>query len=120
MIDVYDSEIQKIGYVTAVLRERADGKRLNYLDFEREIKDRFAEIGFTVSVTWNRYAVGGQVQEDSAMPTIDITGRIDPSEVFDKDRMVWEVTQNILELPGQEKGEVIRTDQGEAFKRYRE
>lgn len=117
MIDIYDSEIDKILGVQAKLQERARDRPRNYNDFEREIKERFEDIGFTVAVNWRNYALHGIVQAGSAMPEVEITGRCDPKFVFDPDQQVHEVTSNVLGLPGEEG--VIRTDDGEAFKRLR-
>lgn len=108
ILDVHDSEVLRIGRVMAVLRDRAKSKSLNYNDFEREIKTRFAEIGFAVNVNWYEYSIGG-VKQDGAMPEITIMDRTPGSAEFDPDRQVHEVVNNILELPGQEKGEWIKT-----------
>lgn len=114
--DILDSELETILTVMGTLQDRARLKAHNYEAFEREIKSRFADIGFLVDVNWHHYAVGGVVQQGSAMPEVTITERMSD---FDPDRQVWEVTQNILELPGQAKGEVIRTDQGGSFREFK-
>lgn len=106
VLDVYDHEVEKIIEVRQYLTEKARYGRHNFIDFEREIRERYAAAGFTVEVSWYEFEVGGQKQ-DGAMPEVTITGRTAP-HVFDKDRQVHEVTRNILELPG-ETG-VIRTD----------
>jgi hypothetical protein len=116
VLEVLDSEVDEITKILSVLQDRARLKAHNYEAFEREIRSRFEDIGFAVDVNWHSYAVGGVVQAGSAMPEVTVTGRLSS---FDPDRQVWEVTQNILELPGQDKGEVIRTDQGDAFKKFR-
>ena len=115
-LEVLDSEVDEITKVLAVLQDRAKLRAHNYDSFEREIKSRFEDIGFTVHVNWHSYAIGGVVQVGSAMPEITVTGRL---TTFDPDRQVWEVTQNILDLPGQEKGEVIKTDQGDVFRQFK-
>lgn len=115
-LEVLDSEVDEITKVLAVLQDRAKLRAHNYDAFEREIRSRFEDIGFTVDVNWHSYAIGGVVQVGSAMPEITVTGRL---STFDPDRQVWEVTQNILDLPGQEKGEIIKTDRGDAFKNFR-
>jgi len=110
VLDVLDSEVDAIGKVLAALKDRAAAKSQNYESFEREIRDRFAQIGFTVDVSWYRYGIEGRpgAVEGSAMPEITITGRTDPGHVFDHDRMVHEVTNNLLGIPGQEG--IIRTN----------
>lgn len=100
MIDVYDHEVDELIRVQHVLEQRAHDRMRNYGDFEREIKERFAEIGFVVDVNWFSYAVNGEVQAMSAMPEVSVVGRTDPSFVFDQDRQVHEVTSNLLGLSG--------------------
>lgn len=116
-LDVYDSEMVQILDVLETLRMRAKERRHNYLSFQREIEERFGEIGFLVSVNWHSYAMNKVVQVGSALPEVTITGRVDPSFRFDPDQMVHEVTSNILDLPGQEG--VIKTDQGGVFRETR-
>lgn len=101
VLDLYDTEVLKIESVHLALQARARSKKLNFNDFEREIKDRFAEIGFEVAVNWYRYSVDGVEQENAAMPEITITGRTAPI-AFDPDRRVHEAVHNVLELPGEE------------------
>ena len=116
VLDLLDSEVKQIFEVTALLRQRASAKQHNYSDYQREVEDRFAEIGFTVDVSWYSYGFEGSpgAMANSAMPEITITGRVVP-KAFDRDRQVHEVTSNILGIPGQEG--VIRTDP-ETLKRF--
>jgi hypothetical protein len=107
VLDLYDHEVEEILQLQARLNDKARYGRHNYTDFEREIRERFAGIGFTVEVSWYGFSVGGRPQE-GAMPEVTVTGRADDKHVFDKDRQVHEVTRNILDLPG-ETG-VIKTD----------
>jgi hypothetical protein len=107
VLDLYDHEVKDILRVQQDLRDRAAAKDHNYESFEREVRYRFAEIGFEVDVNWYRYGIeqpGGTVQEveGAAMPEITITGRIDKGHQFDHDRQVHEAVSNILQLPGQE------------------
>jgi hypothetical protein len=118
VIDIYDTEIDKILGVQAKLQQRASEGSRNYNDFEREIKERFEDIGFTVQVVWHSYAIGRVVQQGSAMPEVTITGRTDPKFQFDPDQQVHEVTANVLGIPGEEG--VIKTDLGDSFKHFRE
>lgn len=101
VLNVLDSEVLAIERVHLALNERARSKKLNYNDFEAEIKERFAEIGFAVAVNWYRFSVNGAEQEDAAMPEVTITGRTE-KKAWDPDRQVHEAVSNILELPGQE------------------
>ena len=107
MIDIYDSEIDKIIACQDALQQRAKEKMRNYGDFEREIKERFEDIGFIVQVVWHNYSINGVAQAMSAMPEVTITGRCDPKFAFDPDQMVHEVTSNLLDIPGE--GGVIDT-----------
>lgn len=116
VLDVYDSDVEQIFTVLARLQDRARYRRHNYLDFQREIEEAFAGIGFTVHVNWHRFEIGGR-EQDGAMPEVTVTGRTDQDFVFDKDRQVSEVTRNVLDLPGE--AGVIKTDP-ETLKRFRE
>ena len=117
-IELYDSDILNIEEVLLKLNEKV-GRQLNFEDFEREVKGRFAEIGLRTEVAWFRYAVEGKQVEGGAMPEITVTGRIEPEREFDHDRLRHEVTQNILELPGQTPGEKIKPD-SETVRRFLE
>lgn len=114
--DLYDTDVEKILQVQLRLNDRARYRRHNYNDFDREIREAFAEIGFTVEVNWHEFAVGGQKQE-GAMPEVTVTGRTE-GHVFDKDRQVHEVTHNVLGLPPEDAG-VIKTDP-DTLKNFRE
>lgn len=105
VLDVYDHEVDQLMRIQARLTEKARYGRHNYIDFEREIRERYAAAGFTVEVSWYGFSVDGQPQE-GAMPEVTVTGRTAP-HVFDKDRQVHEVTSDILGLG---EGGVIKTD----------
>jgi hypothetical protein len=100
VLDIYDSEVLAIEQVHLALNDRARARQHNYTAFEAEIRQRFADIGFTVDVNWYEFEVDG-VKQDGAMPEVTITGRTDRA-VFDPDRQVHEAVHNILGLPGQE------------------
>lgn len=106
--DIYDHEVEQIEAALEKLSEKS-GTMANYGAFEREARDRFAAIGFTVDINWYEYSVNG-VKGEGAMPDITITGRTDPNFTFDPDRQVHEIVQNYLDLPGEEKGRVIKSD----------
>lgn len=111
--DIADSEILEIEKVLTTLNQRARDKQRNFADFEREIRERFEDIGFVVTVSWYEFGREGQVGAvpGAAMPEVTISGRCE-RKPFDHDRQVHEVTHNILGLPGQEG--VIKTNTGAA------
>jgi hypothetical protein len=115
VLDLYDHDVEAILQLQMRLNDRARYRRHNYNDFDREIREAFAEIGFTVEVNWHEFAVGGQKQ-DGAMPEVTVTGRTE-RHIYDKDRQVHEVTNNILGIPGEDG--VIKTDP-DTFKNFRE
>ena len=102
-IDLYDSEILQIEKVLAKLKEKAQ-HQVNYQHFQDEIKERFAEIGFRVDVSWWETNVDGLRQ-----PEITIQARME-RHTFDRDRMTHEVTNDILDLG---EGGVIKTDKSQ-------
>jgi hypothetical protein len=106
VLDLYDHEVEEILRLQLKLNDKARYGRHNFIDFEREIRERFAGIGFAVEVSWYGFSVGGQPQ-DGAMPEVTVTGRTDGKHVFDPDRQVHEVTRDVLGLG--EEG-VIKTD----------
>lgn len=104
--DIQDSELLDIERVYKALGQK-NGQRRELDAFEREIKERFHEIGFAVDVAWFEFAIDGVKQEGCFMPEISIVGRVEKTE-FDHDQKVAEVTRNILELPGE--GGVIKSE----------
>lgn len=105
--DILDSEIAEIGELLNFFGQRA-GQRRNYDQFQREIEDRFHAIGFAVDVSWNEFALDGRKIEGSLTPMIEVVGRVDKT-VFDHDQKVHEITNNILDLKGEQAG-VIKSD----------
>jgi hypothetical protein len=99
-VDVLDSEVNKIHDVLQTIRKRSMSAR-NLDDFQREIKQRFEDIGFVVRVNWHDTNVEG-----TFIPEIVITARTE-RKVFDRDQMVHEVTNDILGLGD---GGIISTD----------
>lgn len=100
-VDILDSEVLAIEKVMERIHERAKSSDLGSAnDFAREIRERFAEVGFVVKVSWYYTSV-----QDVVMPEVTIVGRTD-SKPFDRDQMVHEVTNDILELG---EGGVIHT-----------
>lgn len=106
--EVHDSEIVQIeGVLERLNLIVRDHKRVSYDAFQREIIERFQDIGFIAKVAW---WTGGT--EDGAaipgllLPEITLTDRIEAHE-FDHDRKVHEVTHDLLGLG---EGGVIATD----------
>lgn len=100
LLNVYDSEIQQIQGVLATLNGRTY-KAYDLNSFEREIVERFQEIGFQVDVKWYETNL-----PDVYIPEIDVISRcapIKPGE-FDHDRMRHEVVNNVLGLPEEDAG----------------
>lgn len=102
VLDLFDSEVKQIIELLAELNDKAKHRKLNYGAFEREIREKFGKLGFTVDINWYRYSVGGIEQVGSAMPEITVTGRTDDKFQFDPDRQVHEAVSNVLEIPGEE------------------
>jgi hypothetical protein len=97
-IELYDSEIAKIDKTVEVLARR-QGTRTDLEGFRREIIDRFADM-VGLKVTVNVYETN---QRGMYWFEVQIVDRTDAHE-FDHDRQVHEVTSNLLEIPGEEKG----------------
>ena len=100
-VEVYDSEINEIHKIVEVLRNRSQGA-VDYARFTEEIRDRFAGIGFIVSVNWYDTNVEGVL-----IPEIVIKDRTERGHGFDHDKQVHEVTNDLLGLG---EGGVIKSD----------
>jgi hypothetical protein len=87
---LYDSEIEAALGVLATLRGRS-ASRCDLEAFNREIHQRFEEIGLVVQVKWFETNV-----EDTYASDIDIVGRTE-EHVFDHDKMVHQVVHDILQ-----------------------
>jgi hypothetical protein len=90
-IELLDSEILRIESVIKAINEK-QRKRVSLEGFRQEIIGRFEEIGLGVGVRAYSTNVDGVVAFD-----IDIERRIEP-KTFDTDRMVHEVTNDLLDL----------------------
>lgn len=97
LLNVLDSEIIEMEDVLkwAQLRQHT---RMPLEDFRRAVVEKFAEIGFLVTVKCFETSEPGTFAFD-----FEITGRTERKE-FDFDRMVHEVTHNLLEDPHAETG----------------
>lgn len=91
-IDILDSEVLEIEKILNTLKDRAQHHSGELGNFDNEIKTRFAEIGFAVDVKWWHTNVEGV-----KMPEVEIIGRT-LARHFDHDRMVHEVTNDMLGL----------------------
>jgi len=88
-IDLFDSDIVRIERVLAALNAKR-GKSIPLEAFRKEVVDRFFQIGLGVDVRVWETNVAGVFAFD-----IQINSR---SEAFDPDRMVHEVTNDLLDL----------------------
>lgn len=105
-IDLYDSDILKIEKVLEQLNAEDVGQKRDIEGFVQKATDLFAKIGLRVDVKiWTAADRRGQEVEGTFIPDITINGRVDKHE-FDYDRMVHEVTNDLLELG---EGGVIHT-----------
>jgi len=101
VIDLYDTEIIEAEKVLDTLSKRNWKQHMDLDAFDREIKDRFAQIGLVVEVKWWHTNV-----ENVKMPEVEIVGRTERHE-FDHDRLRHEVVNDVLELGT---GGVIKMD----------
>lgn len=99
-LDVHDSEILEIEALLKQLRTRATG-RVDLDSFQREAKEKFYNIGWEVDIRW--YDTD---QRDVYIPEVVLMGRSNKQFVFDRDRQVHEVVNDILETG---EGGVIKT-----------
>ena len=96
-VDILDSEVLEIERVLNIIKARSQGRR-NYDAFDREIKERFHDIGFVVSVKWYTAAGPDGIElADVKIPEVQIDARVDQKQ-FDRDQMSHEVTNDILNL----------------------
>lgn len=120
IINLYDSEILRAEKVWGLLREKASGRSVDRDALNREIKQRFEDIGLVVGVKWftgGTPGPGGVLVEVPGLmiPEIEIRARTQRTGEFDHEQMAHEVQNNILELPGQEKGKISMRE-GDAMK----
>lgn len=101
LINLYDSEIVKVEGVVAALNEK-QGKTVDLEGFRKEAIGRFEEIGLKVDVLVYESNVEGVYPFDIVIQ--DHCERVP----FDPDRMVHEVTNDLLGLG---EGGVIKTKQ---------
>jgi hypothetical protein len=99
LLNILDSEIDALQRGPfAWAREQQEKGNVDLESFRKEAVNRFAECGFRVNVLTYATDIQGVYAFD-----FELIGRTE-KKAFDFDRMVYEVTNNILELPGEEKG----------------
>jgi len=100
--DLNDADILKIEAVLDVLQAKYSKTSVLLDDFPRETKERFWNAGYEVRVDMYDTNIEGVY-----IPDITIQGRVEGE--FDPDQMVWEATNDILDLG---EGGVIKSDGG--------
>lgn len=111
---LYDHERIAINKVMQVLAENI-GSHRELGAFQREVRERFAEIGFVARCDFYEDEADTRPKgERTQIPQITITGRTEAMKVgeFDHDRMGHEVRSNILGVKNQEN--VQKTQVGQA------
>lgn len=100
--DLYDSERMAINKVMAALSEKM-GTAVEGGAFQREVRERFAEIGFVARCDlWKDEDDTRPWDERPWIPAITLVGRTEAQGEFDHERMGHEVRSNILGKKGQE------------------
>jgi hypothetical protein len=98
LLNIYDHEVQALQRVHKALKERT--YKSHDLDaFDREITERFNDVGFQVSVKWFE-----TTQRGVYIPEVEVVGRIERAGEFDHDQMRHEVVNNLLGLPEADAG----------------
>jgi len=98
LLNIYDHEVAALQRVHKALKDRTY-KSHDLNEFDKEIAERFAEIGFRVSVKWYDTTERGVF-----IPEVEVIGRIDPIGEFDHDQLRHEVVNNYLGLPESDAG----------------
>jgi hypothetical protein len=94
--DLYDSERIAISGVMAALGQRI-GTGMEGSAFQREVRERFAEIGFVARCDLKKDMLDPRPWDDKPwVPDISIIGRTEKQGEFDHERMGHEVRSNIL------------------------
>lgn len=94
--DLYDHETLAINRLMATITENI-GKQREGSALQREVRERFAEIGFVVRCDlWKDDDDPRSWDERPWWPIITLLGRTEEQGEFDHDRMGHEVRSNIL------------------------
>lgn len=100
--DLLDSERIAINKVMGALGERMYSN-MEGSAFQREVRERFAEIGFVVRCDLMKDDADPRDWDDKPwIPQITLVGRTDAPGEFDHERMGHEVRSNIIGKKGQE------------------
>lgn len=118
IVNLYDSEFLAAEKLWEFLKGKFEAKHVDRDAMHQEILDRFRDIGLVVRINWFQ---GGVFNDKGVLeavpnlyvPELSIQRRVETKGQFDHDKMAWEVQNNILELPGVEKGK-ISMNAGEA------
>lgn len=98
-VELYDSDLLKMEKGPLRWMQSKQGTAMDLEGFRRAAVEQFAEAGFEVNVKCYDTNQDGMFAFD-----VDIVRRVEAKFSFDYDKMIHEVTNNILEIPGQEKG----------------
>lgn len=110
-VELYDSDILAMEKGPLRWMQNKRGTRMNLESFRRAVVEQFEMIGFVVDVKcWETDA------DETYAFDVDIRRRIEKVS-FDYDRMRHEVINNILEIPGQVKGELLKGPTGAEARR---
>lgn len=94
--DLLDSERLAIAKVGSEIQQNVSFKSRELSSVQREIRERFEEIGFVVRVDFYEKVYEGHL-EGVQYPSITLVRRCEPTKgEFDHDRMRHEVRSNIL------------------------
>lgn len=104
-----DSEIEALGDGPVRWAQNKAGQRMNIDQFVRDLEEQVNKCGFTCQVKVYDFAIEDEVQEDAYLFEVELTGRTG-LRVFDPDQMIYEVTRNTLNLPGQQTGFIPTKD----------
>lgn len=102
MDDLYDSDRIAISRVLGEISQKT-GTQVEGGAFQREVRERFAEIGFVVRCDLKKDMLDPRPWDDKPwMPDISLIGRVEAQGEFDHERMGHEVRSNILGKKGQD------------------
>jgi hypothetical protein len=103
-IELNDSEILKLERGPIAWGKLREGSHMDVDGFVRAMVEQINQAGFTCEPKVYDTNVAGAYSFE-----FEINGRTADS-IFDPDRQVHEVTNNLLELPGQDKGFIPSKD----------
>lgn len=110
-VELYDSDLLKMEKGPLRWMKSKQGSSMDLEAFRRGAEEQFGEVGFEVNVKCYDTNQDGMFAFE-----VDILRRVNRRFTFDYDQMIHEVTSNILEIPGQEKG-FIKAPQGAEARR---